>query len=236
MLAGMRMLLAACLIVFAAAPAAADDRRIMVTDFDRVQVEGPYQVTLAVGRPSSATASGSRAGLDRVTVEVQGRTLRIRPNRSAWGGYPGERGGGVVRIQATTQELRFASVIGPGSLSIDRARGLRIDLIVSGSGRLGVASLEADQLVATLNGSGKIMLGGKARQLRASLTGTGDFDGSAFRADNADIVADTAGSVALTAVRTAKVRANGTGEVAIGGAPACTVGGLAADLVRCGVE
>ena len=236
MLPGMRMLLAALLVAFAAAPAAADDRKIMVTDFDRVQVEGPYQVILSVGRASSVIASGSRAGLDRVTVEVQGRTLRIRPNRSAWGGYPGERAGGVVRIQATTPELRFASVIGPGSLSVDRAKGLRVDLIVSGSGRLGIASIEADQLVATLNGSGKIMLGGRARQLRATLTGTGDLDGSAFRADNADITADTAGSVALTAVRTAKVRANGTGGVAIGGTPACTVTGLAADLVQCGAE
>jgi len=234
MLPGMRILLTALLLLLFATPASAADQRVMVTDFDRVQVDGPYQVTLSVGRPSGVIASGSRGALDRVTIEVQGRTLRIRPNRSAWGGYPGEASGGVLQIVATTQELRAATVIGAGSLTIDRAKGLRIDLTVSGSGRLGIAALDADQLVLNLNGSGRIMLGGKAKQLRAFLSGTGDLDAASFHADNADIVTDTAGAVAFTAVRTAKVRANGTGDVAISGTAACTITGLADYLVRCG--
>jgi hypothetical protein len=235
MILSMRILLPAAMFALAASPALADDQRIMVMDFDRVQVEGPYQVTLTVGPTSAAVATGSRAALERVTIEVQGRTLRIRPNRSAWGGgYPGERAGGPVTVQASTRELRGASIIGPGSLSIDRAKGLRIDLGVSGSGRLGIANVDADQLVVNLNGSGKIMLGGKARQLRATIGGSGDLDGSAFGADNADLTADTSGAIAFTALRTAKVRANGAGDVAIAGPAACTVTGLAAGIVRCG--
>ena len=35
-------------------PAAAAERRFAVTDFDRVVVEGPYQVRLATGRTTSA--------------------------------------------------------------------------------------------------------------------------------------------------------------------------------------
>jgi len=219
-----------------AAPAAAADQRVMVTDFDRIQVDGPYQVTLSVGRPSAVTATGSRGGLDRVLIEVQGRTLRIRPNKSAWGGYPGEPAGGVLQIVASTQELRAASVQGGGSLSIDRAKGLRIDLTLTGSGRLGVAAVAADQLVLTLNGSGKIMLGGGAKQFRAFVSGTGDLDAASFRADNADLATDTSGAIAFTAIRTAKVRASGTGDVAISGTAACTVTGLADYMVRCGVN
>jgi hypothetical protein len=236
MLPGMRILLAALLLVLLPTPAVAEDRRVMVTDFDRVEVNGPYRIDLSVGRPSGVIASGSRAALDRVSIEVQGRTLRIRPNKSAWGGYPGEASAGILRIVATTQELRAASVLGAGSLGVDRARGLRIDLTVSGSGRLGIAAIDADQLVLNLNGSGKIELGGKAKQLRAFVSGTGDLDAAGLRADNADLVTDTAGSVAFTAVRTAKVRANGTGDVAIAGNAACTITGPADYLVRCGVD
>jgi len=236
MVLAMRILTPFLLLAFAlAAPALAAERRVMVTDFDRVRVEGPYRVTLNVGPTSAAVATGSRAALDRVSIDVQGRTLRIRPNRSAWGGYPGDKAG-LVEIAATTRELRAATIIGPGSLGIDRARGLRIDLSLSGSGRLGLAAVEADQLFVNLEGSGKIVLGGKARQMRAAIAGTGDLDGSALRADYADLIADTAGAIAFTAVRTVKVRANGTGDVAIAGPAACTVTGLAADLVRCGVE
>jgi hypothetical protein len=49
-------------------------------------------------------------------MEVQGRTLRIRPNRSAWGGYPGE-GAGPLKIELSTHGLRGASVSGAGSIS-----------------------------------------------------------------------------------------------------------------------
>lgn len=236
MLPGMRILAAALLLALFATPAAAADQRVMVTDFDRVQVDGPYQVTLSVGRSSTVTATGSRDGIDRVLIEVQGRTLKIRPNKSAWGGYPGEPAGGALHIVATTQELRGASVQGGGSLSIDRAKGLRIDLTVSGNGRLGVAAMAADQLVLNLNGSGKIMLGGGTKQFRAYISGTGDLDAASFRADNADLVTDTSGAIAFTAVRTAKVRASGTGDVVIAGTAACTVTGLAGYLVRCGTS
>jgi hypothetical protein len=52
--------------------------------------------------------------------------------------------------------------------------------------------------------------------------------------DDADIVSDTSGAVALTALRTAKVRANGTGSMAISGSAACSVTGLGAGNVQCG--
>src|SRR5687767_13591401 len=142
MVLAMRIVLPLSLLALAAAsPAGAAEQRVMVSDFDRVQVEGPYQVNLTTGRTSAAVAIGTRAALDRVSIEVQGRTLRVRANRSAWGGYPGEEGGGPVRIEATTNELRAGTIIGAGSLSVDRAKGLRIDLSVSGSGRLGVAAV-----------------------------------------------------------------------------------------------
>ena len=71
------------------APAAAAERRYPVTDFDRVVVEGPYIVRLTAGPSSSATARGTQAALDRATIDVTGTTLRIRRNRSYWGGTPG---------------------------------------------------------------------------------------------------------------------------------------------------
>ena len=65
--------LAGLATVAAASPAAAVDRRFAVPDFDRVEVEGPYIVRLRVGGPSTATASGSQASLDRVTIDGSGR-------------------------------------------------------------------------------------------------------------------------------------------------------------------
>ncbi|MBV9373117.1 MAG: DUF2807 domain-containing protein [Alphaproteobacteria bacterium] len=221
-----------CLLLLAV-PAEAAERSYSVTDFDRVQVDGPFQVTLVTGRASGARASGSAAAIDRLSLEVQGRTLHVRVNRSAWGGYPGDDPG-PVRIEATTQDLRAGTVIGSGSLAVDRARGLRIDLSVSGSGRVSVGKVEADNLSLALAGSGRLSIAGSARQLKANIAGSGDLDAPGLKADDAIVVADTAGTVSFAAARSADVRATGSGDVIVGGAPACKVQALGSGRVRCG--
>jgi hypothetical protein len=217
----------------AAAPAAAAERRYSVTDFDRVQVDGPYRVTLLTGLTSGARAEGSAGALDGVSIDVQGRTLRVRRNSSAWGGYPGERTGPVT-IALTTRGLRAASVTGSGSLEIDRAAGLRVDVSVSGSGRLGVAGVEADNLVVGLLGGGGITLAGRARQLKATIQGSGDLAAAGLRAEDAQIIADTAGTVTVAVSRTVKLKASGPGDVEIVGNPSCTIEGQGSGRLACG--
>ncbi len=220
-------------IAATAVPAGAAERRYSVTDFDRVQIDGPYQVTLVTGVSSGARAEGSADALDRLQVEVQGRTLRVRRNASAWGGYPGDRTG-PVRVALTTRELRSASVVGSGGLEIDRVKGLRVDLAVSGSGRLAVAAVDADNLVVSLLGAGGIALAGRAKQLKATVQGSGELAAAGLRADDAQILSRTAGRMTVAAVRSAKVTATGPGDVEIIGNPSCTVDAKGSGTVLCG--
>lgn len=234
MLPAMKYVLALLLgFAAAAAPASAAERNFTVTDFDRVIVEGPYAVTLATGNASSAVATGSPQALERVLVDVQGRTLRIRPNRNAWGGNPGEPAGRVT-VALRTRDLRSASVAGSGSLSIDGARGLRIDFAVEGSGRIAADRIEADSLVVALVGSGNMRLAGTAKDLRANVQGAGDLDAAELRTEGARIDTGSAGNIRVSVARNATVNSFGAGDVEIVGAPACTVNARGAGEVRCG--
>ena len=83
----MKHLILAAFLVSAASAATAADRNFGVSGFDRIRVDGAYKVVLTVGAPPFARATGSTRALDPVDIIVEGRTLVIHPNRSAWGGY-----------------------------------------------------------------------------------------------------------------------------------------------------
>ncbi len=229
----MTRIMLAAFLALCAAPASAAERRYTVTDFDRIQVDGSFQVTLTTGRPSSAMASGSNAAIERVSIEVQGRTLRIRANSSAWGGYPGE-GAGPLRILLSTHSLRGASLAGSGRLSIDKARTMRFDASVSGSGRIDIGAIEADTLAVALLGSSKITVAGKAKSLRATIQGAGDLDGEALSVEEAQINASTSGLVTVAVRHAATVTSSGQGDTKIIGSPACTVKSSGSGQVLCG--
>ena len=221
------------LMLALAVPALAADRRYTVTDFDRIQVEGPFEVAVTTGKGPSARATGSPEALEGVSIGVEGRTLKVRPNRSAWGGYPG-KGSSAVVVELSTHELRGASLTGSGSLRIDKAKAMRFDLALSGSGRLSVAKVEADNLVAGLVGAGKMSIGGKVKGLKATVQGSGDFDGTALAVEDAELKADTSGTIALNASRIANVASTGQGDTVVAGKAACTVKATGSGGVRCG--
>jgi hypothetical protein len=229
----MKIIFIVATAIAAAAPASAAERRYTVTDFDRIKVEGPFQVKLSTGRASSAVAIGSPQAIDQVSVEVQSRTLRIGRNANAWGGYPGESAG-PVRIEVSSHSLREAMVQGSGSVTVDKAKAMRFQASVSGSGKVAIGQVEADTLALAVMGSGKIEIGGKAKALRAKIHGTGDLAASGLKTEDAVIGADTAGAIAVGASRSAKVTATGAGDVEIIGNPACTVEARGAGRVTCG--
>jgi len=229
----MKLTMTTALALALAAPAVAADRGYTVTDFDRLQIEGPFEVVVKTGKAPSARATGSNEAIERVSIEVQGRTLKIRPNRSAWGGYPG-KDPGAARIELTTHDLRGASVTGSGTLSVDKAKAMRLDLALSGSGRLTVGHMEADTLILGVIGSGRMTLGGKAKGLNATVQGSADLDAAGLTVEDAKLKADTAGTIALTASRTSNVVSSGAGDTTVTGKSACTVKALGSGRVRCG--
>lgn len=229
-----RFLLAALAVLAAAFPASAAERRYAVTDFDRVIVDGPFVVRLVPGRTSSAVARGDQRALEALSVDSTGGTLRIRRNRSSWGGYPGEAGAGLATIELATRNLRSARLIGPGRFDIDGARGMEIELVVEGPGQLAASGIEADKVSLGLVGSGRMQVGGTAEAVTVTVQGNGDVDAGRLAAENVTVNSVSAGTVTVAASETAVIDAGGVGTVQVIGRPECNVRGAGAGLVRCG--
>lgn len=206
-----------------AAPYAAPNvRNYSVTTFNKIRLEGPYKVHLVTDVSPFAKASGSQAALDGVAIEIQGRTLVVRSNRSAWGGYPGAQTG-PVEINVGTHDLAAAFLNGPGSLSIDKIRGLSFELWIQGSGSANIAQVDVDQLKVGVSGAASATLAGKAPKLTATVRGSSLFDGSSLNTKDIVLGAEGPAIVKLNAASSAKIDASGTATIDVLGGAACTV-------------
>ena len=219
----MRTLIAlACLAFASAAPADAASRNFGISGFDRIRVDGAFKVRLTTGVAPFARATGSQSAIDAVTIAVNGRTLSVRSNRSAWGGYPGAVHG-PVEIEIGTHELDSAWLNGSGSLAIDRVKALAFDLSVQGAGSASIGSIAVDRLRVTLFGPASASLAGTAPGMTAIVRGAASLDASQLQVKDATIGAEGTVTVAAQVSGTAKVEAQGAASVALSGRPACTV-------------
>ncbi len=217
----MLQVLAAALAA-SAAEAAPTARNYSVTSFDKIRLDGAYRVRLVTGVAPFARATGSQAALDGVAIDVQGRTLVVRSNRKSWGGYP-DRQAGPVEISVGTHDLAAAFLIGPGSLAIDKVRGLSFELAIQGAGAASIAKVAVDQLKVGINGAASTTLSGDAKKMTAIVRGASLFDGSALTTRDVVVGAEGPAIVKINARTSAKIDANGTGTIEVTGGPACIV-------------
>jgi hypothetical protein len=152
---------------------------------------------------------------------VRGDTLVVESNPS-WGGYPGADSG-PVEVSVGTHDLTSASLIGSGSIAIDRVKGLRFALTVQGSGASDIADVAADQLNVSLEGTANARLAGKAGKVIALVRGISTLDAARLSTPSADVDADGTATVDANVTDTARVNAWGPATIRFAGRPSCTL-------------
>lgn len=220
-----RLLLLPLALIAAGAAPAPPERRIMLTDFDRVRLSGPFRVEIRTGGSPGATVIGDGRAAERVSLRVDGGMLVIAATTEGHDGWRDGRDGQLV-IQVSGRQLRGARVNGGGRLAIDRVSGQRVELGLSGSGQIEVGSVTGDQMIATLTGTGAITLkGGKVRSGRFISQGAGAIDAAGTTIADLNVQSQSSGDSRFTASLTAAVAALGTGAVRVEGNAVCRLNG-----------
>ena len=217
----MRTFLLAVAVMALAAPADAATRNFGVTSFTKIRVSGPYKVNVATGIAPFARASGSANAIDRVAVEVRGDTLVVQANPS-WGGYPGADPG-PVEVSVGTHDLTSASLIGSGSVVIDRVKSLSFALTIQGSGVGQIGDAAVDQMNVSLEGTANARVAGKAGKLTALVRGLSALDAAKLSTPSGDFSIDGTATIDSTVTDTAKVNGWGPATVRLSGRPACNL-------------
>jgi len=219
----MRTRLPAFLIAIACAvPAHGASRSFEVAGFEKIRVEGPFKVHLTTGVPTFAKASGAQSGIDRIAIDLVGRTLVIHNSLSAWGGSLNSDNSGPVEVSIGTHDLNAATLMGAGTLEISAVEGLAFDLSVQGSGQVTIDRADVDQLSVGLTGTASSVVAGKAGTLKIRAQGVTAFDGSALTAKDANLAVNGASTVKAGVSNSAAIVASGPATVSFSGNPSCT--------------
>jgi hypothetical protein len=234
--AGMRYLLAPLLLLSSptlAGAAPVTSRTVSVGSFDRIRVEGPFEVRVTIGSPRATIADDVNEG---VAVRVDGTTLSVRKGTGGWGEQPrgASGGGGPIVVTLSTPSLVSASVAAGGRLTIEKMRGMKLDVTVSGNGSLALAAADTDQLNATLIGTGEMTLAGRAARARLVASGRGAIDATGLAVNDLTVHLDGVGDVKAAARYTAQVTNSGLGTVTVAGPAKCRVNAAAGGPVVCG--
>jgi hypothetical protein len=139
----------------------------VVAPFRRVELSGGNVVTVQVGRPQAVVVRADRDLIGRVTTVVRSGTLVI-------GNKPGSMSSETpMSVQVSAPSVSALLLTGSGTISARGIRTAKLTVVVSGSGVV-EADGSAASLAVNLSGSGDAVLGELvSRHAIATLGGSG---------------------------------------------------------------
>jgi hypothetical protein len=203
-------------------PAGAASKSFGLTNYERIVLNADFAVEVVAESPLQAVASGPQTALDRVDIRSANGVLTINDRRYA--SHRDRSGGaGPVTVRINAARVRAITVIGAGSLSIDRLVGAKVEVDLRGPGSVAVGNITADRLALSMTGNGKMTLAGTVKAADAIVSGAGVLD--ADKLTTIDLVANGEGAAdqRYRATRTARVTQRGVGRIVVAGKAKCTV-------------
>lgn len=218
-----------------ATPAHADTKRFGLTSYDRIEVRGDMIVEIAPSNHITAVAEGTRVALETLDLVVRNRVLLV--SQRSMGAYgPRRASDGPLRIRLTAQNLGAVDLRGSGQVRVAGLRGSEVLVALQGSGMIEAGIPLGIDVATRVEGPGTITLSGRSRSLRAIVAGSGTIDASAMPVRDLDVRSNGTGTSRFAASGEVTVLASGAANVAVAGAPRCTVTNTGAGTVECGVR
>jgi len=232
-------------------PGPPEARTAVAGQFDRIMVNGPFQVKVSTGKSASISLRGPRTMLDDTEFTIRDGKLFINWQEGASWSRNGDHG---VDIDITLPALKEATIGESGLIEIDRVAGdsftamlfssgeitihavevKAFDALVAAAGELSIDQLNADSVDVKLGGSGGMRVAGRAEVAKLAVFGAGSFDNPSFIAKDASIITAGSGGVRATVDHHATIKSMGSGEVHLSGGATCTVSNNGSGSVNCG--
>jgi hypothetical protein len=188
-----------------------------VSNFNRVNFGVAGDLFIRIGPRFEVTVEGSKSYVDDVITEVSGERLNIK-HENNFRMRINER----VTVYVTMPEIEGLSVSGSGKAEIKEVvKSDDLNLSVSGSGRIVIASIDVDNLDCGISGSGTINLNGNGNVGEAdiSISGSGDYYGEEVEIESLTVGVSGSGKCICNVTGSISASISGSGDVSYSGSP-----------------
>ena len=231
--AAMAVALPACSLTKSEDAGSAISRSYPVGAFDKIEVAGPYEVTVTTGSQPSVQGKGGANALDHTVVEITNGTLKIRPRKDkglSWSWSSRGRGPSFI---VTVPSLASAAAAGSASIVVDKVAGERFTGSVAGSGGLKLPDVQVGELALEIAGSGNVEGQGRATTASYDIAGSGNIMASRIASDRLKAAIAGSGNIEGQAKSTAAIDIAGAGNVTVTGGAKCAVSKAGIGNVSC---
>ena len=175
--------------------------------FHAVQASGSLNVILERGHDESVRIEVRNIDPDEVITEVKGGVLKIYEKNGNW-----KKGSGTIYI--SYRSINGLSLSGSADVKCrDRISGREVAIKCSGSGNLTASSIDANQLVAQISGSGNLYLAGDVDSQILKISGSGNIEADDLECDDTQAQISGSGNMSLVAYDRLDVRISGSGNI-----------------------
>lgn len=214
------------------------EEKRMVATYRSIDLDVPATLYVTQEKLAPVTIRTDDNIATRISIEVSGDTLRIKPSASACCFDPSE-----LTITASADTIENLRVSGSGDIVIrGGVRGRKIALEIHGSGSIAsdapiqVQSAKADiegsgeisaaiqvvELSSSIHGSGEFVWSGEANEHQIVIEGSGEIEASKFQTQNTSVTIEGSGECSVAASKSLEVTIDGSGEVKFRGNPQMT--------------
>jgi len=188
------------------------ESEIAVSSFEKINIYGSVKVSFYENDEYRAVVTVDSNLLEYTDIYTKGNTLNIGTKNGSFSFTKYE-------VDVYCPNLTDVSVSGSGSFfANDAISASRIELSISGSGKI-EGTMICGNFKAKISGSGKIAVSGNANEADIDILGSGNFSGSNFTINNADVNIVGSGYADVYVTDYLDVEISGSGRINYWGNP-----------------
>ena len=185
-----------------------------------VRLYGPIDMALSQGDTKGVILEGEAQELSKIKIDVVGGEMSVRyeQGKTSWLNSSAHR---APRAIVAIPDLRKVAVFGSGDVAMSafNLKDGRLEIEVTGSGDVKLASLKAKALAVSIRGSGDVAVSGQVSAQEVAIAGSGDYSGRDLQSQTGAVSVMGSGDAKVWATDTLSVSIAGSGDVAYRGQP-----------------